>query len=97
MSRRRPDKGKSYTEKALETSRVLGDLGFKQRLPNLKEFISCRAPSCGKRIQREFSRHGYCMACIDKAGAYKNETERGKKIADESRHFYDNDSEFGAF
>lgn len=61
------------------------------------KFNKCRAPSCRKPVDPEYTVNGYCLACVAKAKARKAEQVRQQRLAQEEQHFYDNDEAFGAF
>lgn len=92
MSKRQ---GKKLLGTQESINKALERIDMRQQGRAVTEFKACRR--CDKRVEAQFMRKGFCMACINKAKAIKAERERLAKLERDAMKIYDNDSNFGAF
>ncbi len=61
-----------------------------------KNWVHCRAPSCNKLVEHQYTRKGYCLACVNRAAKAKAEREHMARIERDAMKCYDDDN-YGLF
>jgi len=89
-------KNRRFKNTKPETDGKLEQHGFSRTNFTAKRMVECKQFSCKKVVDEQYTRQGYCLACVETAKRIKAQRAILAAIRAKETAFYDN-NDFGVF